>query len=358
MTAIPGRRRRAPALAFAAQALAGSVRYGVDPARALPEPAGGVDGRRDLRPRPPGVPGGAAPAHRRRGPHHQPFQHDGPYPLLNVVARATSSAERCRPSCGTSACWAPRRRLRAPRAATAVHRQPLPAGVDRDPAGPDRRRHPGFRALRRARRSRRRSPASRRESPRAARERVERGRQSRGGGPSAQGALRDGVRAPLLRGLRIPPRARSPLTRRSCPRIPYAMEAPAPPTPPTAEREPLSLGEIRDIWPLLAHADRIEAFLLLAAGRGRGLLLRPVGARSGRRRVRGAGARAALVAAPPAARRRRRPDPGAPPPRSATQLLALLDEPTRREVTGAARLLGGQRRRPDEPALRAACARR
>jgi magnesium transporter len=42
------------------------------------------------------------------------------------------------------------------------------------------------------------------------------------------------------------------------------MEAAGPPPPaPAAEREPLSLGEIREIWPLLAHADRIEAFLLL-----------------------------------------------------------------------------------------------
>src|SRR6478752_4593226 len=49
------------------------------------------------------------------------------------------------------------------------------------------------------------------------------------------------------------------------------MEAGPPPTQPSdtphapaaVEREPLSLGEIRDIWPLLAHGDRIEAFLLL-----------------------------------------------------------------------------------------------
>ena len=42
------------------------------------------------------------------------------------------------------------------------------------------------------------------------------------------------------------------------------MDAPAPPTPPTTtEREPLSVGEIRDVWPLLAHGDRIEGFLLL-----------------------------------------------------------------------------------------------
>ena len=37
---------------------------------------------------------------------------------------------------------------------------------------------------------------------------------------------------------------------------------PQPPAP-AAEREPLSLGEMREIWPLLAHGDRIQAFLLL-----------------------------------------------------------------------------------------------
>src|SRR3954468_6173820 len=48
------------------------------------------------------------------------------------------------------------------------------------------------------------------------------------------------------------------------------MEAGPPPTQPPhtppaplVEREPLSLGEIRDVWPLLAREDRIEAFLLL-----------------------------------------------------------------------------------------------
>ncbi len=39
------------------------------------------------------------------------------------------------------------------------------------------------------------------------------------------------------------------------------MEASPPSSVP--EREPLSLGEIREIWPLLAHGDRIQAFLLL-----------------------------------------------------------------------------------------------
>src|SRR2546429_445897 len=41
------------------------------------------------------------------------------------------------------------------------------------------------------------------------------------------------------------------------------MEAAPPSAEPVPEREPLSLGEIRDVWPLLAHADRIQAFLLL-----------------------------------------------------------------------------------------------
>ena len=43
------------------------------------------------------------------------------------------------------------------------------------------------------------------------------------------------------------------------------MEAGPPPQPhaPAADREPLSLGEIREIWPLLALPDRIQAFLLL-----------------------------------------------------------------------------------------------
>jgi len=43
------------------------------------------------------------------------------------------------------------------------------------------------------------------------------------------------------------------------------MEAGPPPHPhaAAADREPLSLGEIREIWPLLALPDRIQAFLLL-----------------------------------------------------------------------------------------------
>src|SRR5262252_11241151 len=41
--------------------------------------------------------------------------------------------------------------------------------------------------------------------------------------------------------------------------------APPPDVPPAAqaEREPLSLDETREVWPLLARGDRIQAFLLL-----------------------------------------------------------------------------------------------
>ncbi len=38
---------------------------------------------------------------------------------------------------------------------------------------------------------------------------------------------------------------------------------PPPHASPAADREPLSLGEIRDIWPLLAHGDRIELYRAL-----------------------------------------------------------------------------------------------
>ena len=76
------------------------------------------------------------------------------------------------------------------------------------------------------------------------------------------------------------------------------------------EREPLSLGEIRDVWPLLAHADRIEAFLLLPRDEAEDFFF-ALTARDQADVVLGAaGARAAVVDALPAARRRRRPDPG------------------------------------------------
>ena len=110
------------------------------------------------------------------------------------------------------------------------------------------------------------------------------------------------------------------------------MDAAAPPTPPTAEREPLSLGEIRDVWPLLAHADRIEGFLLLPRDEAEDFFF-------------GLSARdqADLVCGMPAREQRSwvrllPPDDAADliqaaPTEKRDALLALLDEPTRREVT-------------------------
>jgi magnesium transporter len=110
------------------------------------------------------------------------------------------------------------------------------------------------------------------------------------------------------------------------------MDAPAPPTPPTTEREPLSLGEIRDVWPLLAHGDRIEGFLLLPRDQAEDFFF-------------GLSARdmADLVCGMPGREQRSwvrllPPDDAADliqaaPTEKRDQLLALLDEPTRREVT-------------------------
>jgi Abortive infection alpha len=87
VTAIPGARRRAPALAFAAQALAGSVRYGSTlRERYLNLLAAAMDG------------GTAARVHpafltvlRQLTPDEvrivSTFQHDGPYPLVTIGVR-------------------------------------------------------------------------------------------------------------------------------------------------------------------------------------------------------------------------------------------------------------------------------
>jgi magnesium transporter len=110
------------------------------------------------------------------------------------------------------------------------------------------------------------------------------------------------------------------------------MDAAAPPTPPTDEREPLSLGEIRDVWPLLAHGDRIAGFLLLPRDEAEDFFF-------------GLSARdqSDLVCGMPAREQRSwvrllPPDDAADLVQAAStekrdQLLALLDEPTRREVT-------------------------
>jgi magnesium transporter len=101
---------------------------------------------------------------------------------------------------------------------------------------------------------------------------------------------------------------------------------------PTADREPLSLGEIREIWPLLAHADRIQAFLLLPRDEAEDFFF-------------GLPARdqADVVLGVPAREQRSwlrslPPDDAADLLQSAPQekresMLALLDEATRREVT-------------------------
>jgi magnesium transporter len=119
------------------------------------------------------------------------------------------------------------------------------------------------------------------------------------------------------------------------------MEAGSPPsappsapagTPATSEREPLSGSEVRDIWPLLAHPDRIEAFLMLPRddaedlffamdARDQAEVLLSMPAREQRSWVRSLPPddAADLIQAAPLERRE--------------ALLGLLDDPTRREVT-------------------------
>ena len=87
MTAIPSARRRAPALAFAAQALAGSVRYGATlRERYLNLLAASMDGETAARVHP-----AFLTVLRQLTPDEvriiSTFQHDGPYPLLTVSAR-------------------------------------------------------------------------------------------------------------------------------------------------------------------------------------------------------------------------------------------------------------------------------
>jgi magnesium transporter len=110
------------------------------------------------------------------------------------------------------------------------------------------------------------------------------------------------------------------------------MDAASPPPPAAEEREPLSLGEIRDVWPLLAHGDRIAGFLLLPRDEAEDFFF-------------GLSARdqSDLVCGMPGREQRSwvrllPPDDAADlvqaaPTEKRDQLLALLDEPTRREVT-------------------------
>lgn len=87
MTAIPGSRRRAPTLAFAAQALAGSVRFGSTMReRYLNLLAASMDGDQAARVHP-----AFLTILRQLTPDEvrivSTFQHDGPYPLLTIGAR-------------------------------------------------------------------------------------------------------------------------------------------------------------------------------------------------------------------------------------------------------------------------------
>jgi magnesium transporter len=98
------------------------------------------------------------------------------------------------------------------------------------------------------------------------------------------------------------------------------------------EREPLSLAEIRDIWPLLAHGDRIQAFLLLPRDEAEDFFF-SLAARD----------QADVVLGMPAREQRSwvrslPPDDAADliqaaPDEKKEALLGLLDDPTRREVT-------------------------
>jgi hypothetical protein len=87
VTAIPGSRRRAPALAFAAQALAGSIRFGATMReRYLNLLAAAMDGDTAARVHP-----AFLTVLRQLTPDEvrivSTFQHDGPYPLVTVGAR-------------------------------------------------------------------------------------------------------------------------------------------------------------------------------------------------------------------------------------------------------------------------------
>jgi magnesium transporter len=113
---------------------------------------------------------------------------------------------------------------------------------------------------------------------------------------------------------------------------PPSSPAPPPSTSGAIEREPLSLGEIREIWRLLAHPDRIEAFLLLPRDEAEDFFF----ALPSREQ-------AEVVLGMPAREQRSwvrslPPDDAADliqaaPEEKREPLLALLDDATRREVT-------------------------
>ncbi len=113
------------------------------------------------------------------------------------------------------------------------------------------------------------------------------------------------------------------------------MDAQTPPpaaAAPTSEREPLSVDELRDVWPLLAQEDRIQGFLLLPrdeaeefffslSARDQAELFTTLPGREQRSwmRLLPPDDAADLIQAAPTDKRE--------------PLLGLLDEPTRREVT-------------------------
>ncbi|MFL5307482.1 MAG: magnesium transporter [Polyangia bacterium] len=110
-------------------------------------------------------------------------------------------------------------------------------------------------------------------------------------------------------------------------------QTPPPPAPAvTTEREPLSLDEIRDVWPLLTQEDRVQGFLLLPRDEAEDFFF-SLSARD----------QADVICALPAREQRSwmrllPPDDAADliqaaPTEKRELLLGLLDEPTRREVT-------------------------
>ena len=271
-------------------------------------------------------------------------------------APATGSASGWGPSCATSACWPPQ--------AGCEHPERVPLYIDnlcrlglaelRPVRVADDTR--SFRALEAAPEVKAAIARIEARIPELESAAAERRRQPRAWRTCSAGALRDRIRPPVLRSVRVPPRARA-VSRRG---MRIVMEAGPPPSSPTlhsaprrAEREPLSLGEIRDIWPLLAHADRIEAFLLLPRDEAEDFFF-ALPARDQADVVMGVPAREqrSWVRSLP-------PDDAADviqaaPPTKREALLALLDDADPARGDGAARLLRGQRRRPDEPALRRA----
>jgi len=112
------------------------------------------------------------------------------------------------------------------------------------------------------------------------------------------------------------------------------MDTQTPPPAPaaTTEREPLSLGEIRDVWPLLTQEDRIQGFLMLPRDEAEDFFF-SISARD----------QSDVISALPGREQRSwmrllPPDDAADVIQAADTerreaLLGLLDEPTRREVT-------------------------